>query len=60
MEGNKEDFLQRGRDQDQFSIEHAASNGFVINEQAIFDHYQGAPQRRVIMEGYILEGVFRQ
>jgi hypothetical protein len=41
-------------------MRHSASNGFTINKQVVFDHDQGLPQRGVIIEWYILEGVFRQ
>ena len=41
-------------------MRHSASNGFAINKQVVFNHNQGLPQRGVISEWYILEGVLRQ
>jgi hypothetical protein len=60
MKGNEKDVLYGGWNQDKFCIGHSTSNGLAVDKHVIINHNQGLPQRRMVVEKYVLEGILRQ
>ena len=49
-----------GWKQDKFCIGHSTSNGLAVDKHVIINHDQGLLQCRMVVERYVLEGIFRQ